>query len=600
MLRADQFRKQLESLDRWGYTSITFADYLLIRSGELSPPRKPIVLTFDDGYADTFTTAFPILQEFGMRAVVFVAADPSLTLNVWDDAEEWSRSDLLNESQILQLHDAGFEIGSHSMTHARLPLISREKAWEEILHSRMRLEILLNSPVQSFAYPYGLYNDTLKQLVQEAGYKIGCAVGSGPRRLYTDSYEIRRIGVSNARGPVRFAMKVAGPYPTYRSLTGRTSSVFVSTLVKKHVSQARTLLLVTAGLNWPPREELLRREENDECPRITAVPSALNADVLNEKYLQEVPWLRRVVYRFMPVWLVQITEAFIVRGRYDAVVSWAEHLGIPFAAFLKLTFARVPHVAIFSWISKPKKAIPLKLLRSRFSRIILMSSVQRDYARDRLGISDAALPPLRWPVDQKFWHPVDVPQEMICAVGREMRDYGTLVEALRGSTIRCHIAAGGQVGMKKKDAWVTALSATGSLPPNITLGPLNFAALRAMYARSRFVVMPLFPTKTDNGTTSILEAMAMGKAVICSRVEGQKDVIRDGETGLFVPPQDPSALRAAIDHLWNHPEMAEKMGQAARAYVLEYHTLDAWVTSVRMAVEESIQEERRDHPESKE
>jgi glycosyltransferase involved in cell wall biosynthesis len=182
------------------------------------------------------------------------------------------------------------------------------------------------------------------------------------------------------------------------------------------------------------------------------------------------------------------------------------------------------------------------------------------------------------------------PQDMICAVGREMRDYGTLVAALRGSSVRCHIAAGGQGTLKKRDRWVEALTGPHPLPPNVSVGPLNFLDLRTMYAQSRFVVMPLLPTRTDNGTTSILEAMAMGKAVICSRVDGQSDVIRDGETGVYVPPGDPEALRSAIEHLWSHPDIAERMGRAARLYVEQHHTLDEWVRQVRLAVEESVEE----------
>src|SRR3990172_10485191 len=66
-----EFRRQLESLERWGFTAITFDDYRLYLQGELNLPRKPVVLTFDDAYLDTYENAFPLLQEYGMRAVIF-------------------------------------------------------------------------------------------------------------------------------------------------------------------------------------------------------------------------------------------------------------------------------------------------------------------------------------------------------------------------------------------------------------------------------------------------------------------------------------------------------------------------------------------------
>ena len=119
---------------------------------------------------------------------------------------------------------------------------------------------------------------------------------------------------------------------------------------------------------------------------------------------------------------------------------------------------------------------------------------------------------------------------------------------------------------------------------------MKFGELRSLYARSRFLVMPLLPTETDNGTTSILEAMAMGKPVICSRVNGQRDVIVDGETGLFVPPGDPKALREAIIYLWSHPEKADRMGAAARMYVEKYHSLDTWADEVHRVVESAVEQ----------
>jgi glycosyltransferase involved in cell wall biosynthesis len=74
--------------------------------------------------------------------------------------------------------------------------------------------------------------------------------------------------------------------------------------------------------------------------------------------------------------------------------------------------------------------------------------------------------------------------------------------------------------------------------------------------------------------------MAMGKAVVVSRTRGQVDVIRDGVHGIYVPPGDPRALRAALEHLQHHPEEAARMGRAGRSLVEARHTLDAWVAQV--------------------
>lgn len=580
-LTAGDFRRHLELLEKWGFTPITLLDHSLIRAGELLPPRKPIIITFTGGYADFYENAFPVLQEFGMHAVVFVTADPARRLNGWEVENPDGSAPLMGPEELLHLHDAGFEIGSLTMTHPALPHITRDEAWDEILHSRMRLEGLLNAPVRSFAYPYGLYNATLKSLVKDAGYLFACTTWSGAAKFLGDPYAIRRIDVSDALDPVQFGLKVRAPQ-SLRALTVQRADV------PSHPSQARTLLLVSGGLGFPELEEMRRREEADLSPRRSLLLSTLHADVADERFLASAPPLRHLLYRMLPLSVAQLLETSIVGGRYDAIVSWAERLGIPYAVFLKLTGTRFPHVGIFSWISRPKKSILLKFARSRFDRVVLMSSRQRDFALQKIGLAPEKIAFLRWPVDQKFWRPDLRPTDMICAVGREMRDYGTLIEAVRGTGIPCHIAAGGQGSIRKKDPWISALANPDRLPVNVTIGPKDFCELRELYRRSRFVVMPLFPTKTDNGTTTILEAMAMGKAVICSRVEGQRDVIRDGETGIFVPPGDPLALRRAIDHLWSHPEEAERIGTAARAYVEQNHSLDAWVSAVREAVNESI------------
>jgi glycosyltransferase involved in cell wall biosynthesis len=243
-------------------------------------------------------------------------------------------------------------------------------------------------------------------------------------------------------------------------------------------------------------------------------------------------------------------------------------------------------VAIFSWISKPKTSRLLRATQSHFDRIILMSSHQRSHAIDRLGIPESKIPLLRWPVDTLFWRPLPLPSDMICAVGREMRDYDTLIAAVAGTGIPLHIAANVVPG--KNDPWIETINEAQNKYPNITAGKKNFCELRELYARSRFMVMPVLPTDTDNGSTSILEAMAMGKAVICSRTQGQIDIIEEGKTGLFVPTNDPRAMREAVEYLWNNPDVAERMGREAYAYALRHHRLEDWVSRVKSIVQEAI------------
>ena len=181
---------------------------------------------------------------------------------------------------------------------------------------------------------------------------------------------------------------------------------------------------------------------------------------------------------------------------------------------------------------------------------------------------------------------------MICAVGAEMRDYPTFIEAVRGTDLRCHIATDhvripGKVRLIN-DRRLPIGDIVAETDAQITSGRMSLPELRKLYARSRFVVVPLLPSDSDNGVTVILEAMAMGKPVICSRTRGQVDVIQDGVTGLYVPVGDAAALRAAMLALWNDPQRCQEMGRRARAYIEAHHTLEMFTFGVRSAVEASL------------
>ncbi len=348
----------------------------------------------------------------------------------------------------------------------------------------------------------------------------------------------------------------------------------------------KTLTLVTGGLSRPDLGSLIEMETTDRHPRVVFFADALNTDELDEKFLERTPIWRRFFYKMLPVSASQVIEALIIKNKYDAVISWAEKLGLPLAILMKITGSRVPHVGLFGWPAIGNKGRLLKLFHYQFDRIIMWSTVQRDKVIKELGVPPSKIVLIKWPVDQQFFRPMPATSDMICAVGSEMRDYPTLIEAMRGLPIKCHVAAGTLI--KKNTRWDQAVQKMNDLPANVTVGRKGPLEIRDMYARSRFVIIPLHPTETDNGITCILEAFAMGKPVICSRTRGQVDVIEEGRTGIFVPPGDSEALKRAITELWNNPERAEAMGRNARAYIEQYATLDQFVQRVRGIVEDCV------------
>jgi glycosyltransferase involved in cell wall biosynthesis len=352
----------------------------------------------------------------------------------------------------------------------------------------------------------------------------------------------------------------------------------------------RILTLVSHGLARPDEKVLRLLEASDRHPRVTIFGDALSSDVLDEKFLANAPRWRRTLYKLLPMPIAQVLEAIAIAKKYDAVISWSEKLGLPFALLMRVLGKTVPHVGLFGWPAKGEKAFLLRHTYKQFDRIVMWSTVQRNKVVHDLRVPAERIAFIKWPVDQQFFRPIERTMDMICAVGSEMRDYPTLIRALDGLGIPCHIAAGTLIN--KKSRWVKAVEQQKQLPFHIVVGKKTLLELRELYARSRFVVIPLHETETDNGITCILEAFAMGKAVICSRTIGQIDVIEEGTTGLFVPVHDVEALRKAIVHLWNSPQEAERMGRAARHWIERYATLDGFVHNIEQIVESVLAERR--------
>ncbi|RMF48577.1 MAG: hypothetical protein D6750_07485, partial [Bacteroidetes bacterium] len=121
-----RFAQQLEALSRMGFSPITFRDVLAYLEGQASLPRRPIILTFDDGYEDNYRYAFPLLQRYGMRAVIFGVTDPTRRWNFWD--ADAAPAPLLTPAQMREMAQYGIEFGAHTVTHPHLPQLPPAQA----------------------------------------------------------------------------------------------------------------------------------------------------------------------------------------------------------------------------------------------------------------------------------------------------------------------------------------------------------------------------------------------------------------------------------------------------------------------------------------
>lgn len=162
-----KFKEHMKGLKDNGYTTLTISeleDYLV---NNKPIPVKSILITFDDGYKDNYTNAFPILKELNMNATIFVV---SSLIN-----GETS----MTSQQIKEMSDYGIDIESHTVSHKRLSEMSYNEQLEELSKSKKEIEEITGKSVIAAAYPEGMYNDDTKSAVENAGYKMGFTIEHG-------------------------------------------------------------------------------------------------------------------------------------------------------------------------------------------------------------------------------------------------------------------------------------------------------------------------------------------------------------------------------------------------------------------------------------
>ena len=197
-----RFRAQLDLLQGEGWHT-----HRLDELAAKPLPARSVVITFDDGYQDNFV-AFNELARRGMKASWFVVSR-DIGRNAGWQGPGSQQLPLLEAAQLCEMHAAGMEIGSHSHTHCRLTECGEDALAMEMAHSKAVLEALLNTPVTSLAYPYGVYDERVVETARAAGYLAACTTRSGWAMRDQDPLRIRRLSVFDQDTLSAFARKLA-------------------------------------------------------------------------------------------------------------------------------------------------------------------------------------------------------------------------------------------------------------------------------------------------------------------------------------------------------------------------------------------------------
>lgn len=195
------FQRQMEFLYRHKYNVVSLEKIADLIKRKEKIPARTLAITFDDGYEDNYTYGFPVLKKYGFPATIFVT-----TTHIGTEGS-------LSWDEVLEMSDNGLSIGSHAVTHSYLPGLTERRLKDEIINSKIILESRLNKKVLFFSYPGGGFNEKIKQIVKEAGYKGACATNPGKKYPKGDIYALKRLRISRASDNLfAFWIKASGYY----------------------------------------------------------------------------------------------------------------------------------------------------------------------------------------------------------------------------------------------------------------------------------------------------------------------------------------------------------------------------------------------------
>jgi peptidoglycan/xylan/chitin deacetylase (PgdA/CDA1 family) len=186
------FAQQLKELRSAGFTNGNL--------GTWAKPARAVIITFDDGYVNVLRHSLEPLAGAGLTAIQFLPANLLGRTNEWDVSQGEAPEPIMDVGQVRDWLAAGHEIGSHTLTHPFLTQVSINRAREEISASRQKLQDLFGRPIEHFCYPYGDWNETVRDLVQEAGYKTACTTDAGMNLEPSSPFTLKRF---TARYPSR-------------------------------------------------------------------------------------------------------------------------------------------------------------------------------------------------------------------------------------------------------------------------------------------------------------------------------------------------------------------------------------------------------------
>jgi peptidoglycan/xylan/chitin deacetylase (PgdA/CDA1 family) len=208
------FRLALTKLHENGYRTISLLEAVDCLRMKKSFPQKSFVITFDDGYETVYKVAFPILQNYDMSATIFLTVGENGSRKIGERLPSLEGRSMLNWYEIQEMKRWGIEFGAHTLTHPDLTRLPRDRMVMEICDSKKIIENNLSTPISCFAYPYGRYNDSVRELVQQhfasaSSDKLGFITEN------SELYSLERVDAYYLRTDKLFDLMLTRWFPWY-------------------------------------------------------------------------------------------------------------------------------------------------------------------------------------------------------------------------------------------------------------------------------------------------------------------------------------------------------------------------------------------------
>jgi peptidoglycan/xylan/chitin deacetylase (PgdA/CDA1 family) len=193
---ASDFSRQMHMLHRMGYKAVRLDEVIRGLFHESALPRKPVCITFDDGYVNIAENASPVLCSLDWPGVIFVPGKWAGGINGWDHVNQNAVLPLLNWDKLRSLSEHGWEIAGHTHSHTHLSRLNSEDALKEILLGTEDIQHGVGKKPLTFCYPYGDIHTESVHHLKQAGYIGACTTKSGLAKHDSDPYLLPRVKVA--------------------------------------------------------------------------------------------------------------------------------------------------------------------------------------------------------------------------------------------------------------------------------------------------------------------------------------------------------------------------------------------------------------------